>query len=62
MSNTHRAVIERSVPPGMTLIASGPKAFCTTSLQSWVADHPLGEFDTAVVLEVTDTTKEGSAE
>jgi hypothetical protein len=50
--NTHRAVIESSVPPSMDLIASGPKAFCEGALGDWVAKHPLGEFETPAILEV----------
>lgn len=52
MSNTHRAVIETSAPPAMQPIAAGPKDFCEHYLAKWVEAHPLGEFDTALVLAV----------
>lgn len=55
MANTHRAVIETSVPPGMTLIAAGGKEFCSDALDGWIADHPLGEFEIGLVLEVAHT-------
>lgn len=50
--NTHRAVIESSVPPMLTLIARGPQDFCEDTLAQWIKAHPLGEFETAVVMQV----------
>lgn len=52
--NTHRAVIESSAPPSLQLIAAGPKEFCAVQLTKWVEAHPLGEFDDALILEVTE--------
>lgn len=53
--NTHRAVIESSVPPMLNLIAAGPSAeFCQFHLDVWLENHPLGEFDTALILEVKE--------
>lgn len=60
MANTHRAVIEGSVPPFMTLIAAGGEEFCSDALAAWIVEHPLNEFETALVLEVTATIKEGA--
>lgn len=54
--NTHRAVIECSVPPTMVLIAAGPLEHCEKHLSDWVSKHPLAEFETALVLAVV---KEG---
>jgi hypothetical protein len=36
----------------MELIAAGTKEQCEQHLATWVAKHPLGEFDEALVLEV----------
>jgi len=52
MSNTHRAVIESSFPPKLNLIARGPKDFCEGTLAQWIKEHPLGEFETGMVLAV----------
>lgn len=52
MGNSHRGVIETSAPPSLSLIASGPEDLCRGALAAWVAEHPLGEFDEAVVLQV----------
>jgi hypothetical protein len=54
MGNTHRAVIETSVPPSLELVGAGPKEFCWEALERWTALHPLQEFQTALVLEVCD--------
>lgn len=55
--NTHRAVIETSVPPSMELIASGPLEMCRTALASWLEKYPLPEFGTGRIVEViTDAT------
>lgn len=43
--NTHRAVIESSVPPMLSLIASGSRDFCIEMLASWISGHPLDEFE-----------------
>jgi len=40
----------------MELIAAGPQDHCEKYLSEWVSQHPLGEFDEALVLEVTVTT------
>lgn len=56
--NTHRAVIESSVPPMLELIASGPEAFCRGALGDWIAKHPLGEFEEGRVLQVAPLTEE----
>jgi len=50
--NTHRAVIESSVPPMLNLIAAGPQDFCEETLAQWVREHPLGEFESALVMKV----------
>lgn len=53
--NTHRALIETSVPPGMQLIAAGDKRFCETQLEVWMgANRPNGldEYETALVVKV----------
>ena len=54
--NTHRAVIETSVPPKLHPIAAGPKDFCEEYLAKWIESHPLGEFETALVLAVEPQT------
>jgi hypothetical protein len=41
----------------MELIASGPKAFCEGVLGDWIANHPLGEFDKGLILEVSPLTE-----
>lgn len=48
--NTHRAVIESSVPPMLTLVGSGPQDFCVEQLATWISTHPLGEFEEGRVL------------
>lgn len=50
-SNTHYGLIITSVPPGAYFIASGPQDFCRTSLEDWIKNHPLGEYDRAEVVE-----------
>lgn len=50
--NTHRAVIESSVPPMLNLVGSGPKDFCEQQLAMWIAKHPLGEFEEGRILRV----------
>jgi len=62
MSNTHRAAIQSSVPPRLTLIASGPKDFCQDTLTQWVKEHPLGEFETGLVLAVEQPKAEEDEE
>jgi hypothetical protein len=52
--NTHRGVIETSVPPGIHLIASGPEVFCRRALNKWLADNVLGEFDLPMIVKVVD--------
>lgn len=54
MGNTHRGVIETSAPPSMELIVAGTRAQCEEHLANWIAKHPLGEFDEALVLEVVE--------
>lgn len=53
--NTHRAVIERSVPPGMTLIAAGDEAHCEEHLRGWLFRNSPDEYETAYVLEIVKT-------
>lgn len=53
MTNTHRAVIESSVPPSLLLVGAGPKDFCEDYLAKWISTHTLGEFETGLILEVT---------
>lgn len=55
MANTHRAVIETSVPPGMEIVGAGSQEFCEAALAAWVRDHPLGEYETPLILEVITT-------
>jgi len=52
MTNTHRAVIETSVPPGLTLVAAGPREFCEGALTTWIDKYPLGEYDEARIYAV----------
>lgn len=54
--NTHRAVIESSVPPMLTLVGSGPQDFCDKQLAAWIAAHPLGEFEEGRILKVESQT------
>lgn len=53
--NTHRAIIETSVPPSMELIAAGPLGFCQAVLANWVTLKPLGEFESALIVEIVET-------
>ena len=55
MPNTHRALVETSVPPSVTLIASGDRGFCETMLASHIKKHPLTEYAYGLVLEVEST-------
>lgn len=52
MANTHRGVIETSAPPTLALIVAGTREQCEEHLAAWVAKHPLGEFDEALIMEV----------
>jgi hypothetical protein len=54
--STHRAVIESSVPPGLTLIAAGSERWCTDRLVDWVNAHPPAQYSTAYVLRVESET------
>lgn len=59
--NTHRAVIETSVPPSIYPIAAGPQDFCEKYLATYIENHPLGEFDNGLVLEVVELGREAQA-
>lgn len=50
--NTHRAVVESSVPPGMQLIAAGDRAHCERALVDWMKTHPLGQYQRPHLLVV----------
>lgn len=50
--NTHRGVIETSVPPGIEFICAGDKEFVREHLRRWLTKHPLGEYQTALILRV----------
>lgn len=50
--NTHRAIIETSVPPGVELVGAGDFDFCVTSLDTWLAKHPLNGWQKGLVVEV----------
>lgn len=52
MANTHRAVIEH-LDNTVTMIAAGPQDFCEKRLFEWIGTHPLGEFDTPLILAVS---------
>lgn len=49
--NTHYAVISTSMPPSMEVVAGGPEAHCRAVLDTWIKNHPLGEFETGEVLQ-----------
>lgn len=50
MSNSHYAVtIGASMD--MTLVASGPEAFCAEQLAIWLTKHPLEEFGSSEILK-----------
>jgi hypothetical protein len=52
MSNTHRAAIEKSVPPKLTLIAAGPHDFCVKALVAWINKRPLQQYERGLVLKI----------
>lgn len=49
--STHYAVISTSMPPSMEVVAGGPEAHCRAVLDTWIKNHPLGEFETGEVLQ-----------
>lgn len=55
--NTHRALIETSVPPSLELIAAGNEDFCREHLSRWRAKyrpHGLDEYEVALIVEVKE--------
>jgi len=48
--NTHYGVIVCSVPPSITLIASGEPEFCWDAVRQWTDNHPLQKFERVEVL------------
>jgi hypothetical protein len=53
--NTHRAIIETSVPPTLLLIAAGDQDFCEKQLADWMAKrrpHGLDEFEFGLIVKV----------
>lgn len=61
MTNTHRAIVETSVPPGVELIGAGSQAFCGEALRDWLEENPLGQYQIAHVVEVVGTTLPAAA-
>ena len=43
------------MPPSMELIAAGPLGFCQGVLANWVTLKPLGEFESALIVEIVET-------
>lgn len=51
MGNTHMAVIKH-LDNRLTLIAGGPEPFCREQMEKWERAHPLGLYDTPLILQI----------
>jgi hypothetical protein len=58
MANTHRLLLETSVPPGAEVLAAGPRDFCEAQKQSWFVSHELTEYQRILVLRDVTVERE----